>query len=482
MDLMQLTDDSIDIDFKNVSDFGHPVTDLLKISDVSVEEFAKLNENIFLKNFFSKPCYDVLTGVNISTDFHTQQNCSSSNMSYLDNSSLYTDSIFNFSIEKALEILMENDNGYLNYPVEVCFTVCYVLLILFGVIGNSMVCYVIWRKKTMRTARNLYVINLTLSDLTMCIISMPFTLVGLINKDWSFGSAICKLIPVIQGTNILVSTATIVAIAADRHFTIVRVGRSNRKKWHVAGSLGLIWIFSLIFTLPLYSYYFVEKVKFGNFVLFRKCVEKWPSRFVKEVWVLLLLLTQYIFPIFVLIIVHGSIKRYLGQHITVRRNDRRAFREMYRNKRTTILLSTIAIAFAVSWLPWHVVNLLADFNYYKFKDPSYLYTVFGSCHIIAMTSACFNPVLYGWLNTNLRRELLEFLPRSLKKMRCIPKLSENIEIMSQTNKTNNNNGESQNRPPESITLYVYQQPTNVVQQTEEIPPLTTSISLLKDLN
>lgn len=392
--------------------------------------------------------------------------------------------IINFSIDEAFKILAENDRGYLHPSVEIFFIICYVFLIMFGVVGNFMVGYVIWRKKVMRSARNLYIINLTLSDLTMCVICMPFTLVGLLHKNWTLGNAICKLTPVIQGTNILVSTATIVAIAADRHFSIVRVGRSQRKRWHVAGSLALVWASSLIFTLPLYSYYYVEPVMLGHIVLYERCVEGWPSRFVKELWVLLLLITQYIFPIFVLSIVHGSIKRYLGTHMTVRRNDRRAHREMYRNKRTTILLSTIAVAFAVSWLPWHVVNLMADFHYKGFRDDTrYFYTVFGACHIIAMSSACFNPILYGWLNTNLRRELLEFVPSFLKRLGCFPTISYHPENASETNKTNNNIGESPSRPAESITLYVYQPPAVSRQRSaEDLPPITTEISIVNELH
>ena len=29
-------------------------------------------------------------------------------------------------------------------------------------------------------------------------------------------------------------------------------------------------------------------------------------------------------------------------------------------------------------------------------------TIFGACHILAMSSACTNPVLYGFLNQNMK--------------------------------------------------------------------------------
>ena len=103
--------------------------------------------------------------------------------------------------------------------------------------------------------------------------------------------------------------------------------------------------------------------------------------------------------------VHGRIKNYLNKNQMSQSDARRAQREIERNRRTTILLTGIAGTFAVSWLPWHIVNILADLNYSGFTDYEFFYTVFGFCHAIAMSTACTNPILYGWLNTNLRRQI-----------------------------------------------------------------------------
>ncbi|XP_076043058.1 neuropeptide Y receptor type 2-like [Oratosquilla oratoria] len=373
---------------------------------------------------------------------------------------------FNFSYEKAYDILFDSDTGYLDNSTEIVFIMCYVCLVFVGVVGNLMVGWVIWRKKAMRTPRNLYIINLTVSDLSMCLVCMPFTLVSLLYKDWALGGFICKLIPVLQCTNILVSTATIVAIAADRYVTIVRVGRSDRNRFHVAASVTAIWTASILFTLPLYFYYLVEQVTLVDILLYTRCVELWPSRIVKDIWTIMLLVTHYVIPMVVLSVVHAKIRRYLECHMMSQHDARRAQREIERNRKTTILLSTIAIAFAVSWLPWHVVNLMADFHYSGFHNPRYLYTVFGACHIIAMSSACTNPILYGWHNTNLRRELLDFLPRFMKKLGWA--FPESWRAA----------GESPTRPAESVTLLVFQtNQTNTIQTVPHSPKNTTRNSI-----
>lgn len=49
--------------------------------------------------------------------------------------------------------------------------------------------------------------------------------------------------------------------------------------------------------------------------------------------------------------VHARIASYLNAHASTQRDSRRARKELERNRRTTLLLTGIAVLFAVSWLP-----------------------------------------------------------------------------------------------------------------------------------
>ncbi|MPC39421.1 Neuropeptide F receptor [Portunus trituberculatus] len=410
--------------------------------------------------------------------------------------------LFNFSSDELLDVLAGEQDGYLDPVTQVVFIVCYASLMVLGVSGNLMVGWIIWRKKTMRTPRNLYIINLTVSDLSMCLVCMPITLVGLLYKNWGMGDLLCKLVPVLQGANILVSTSTVLAIAVDRYATIVKVGRSSRSKVHVTSSIAAIWTSSVLFTMPLYFYHSVTQyilrgmalaavgngvfsscqcassplpqVKLGHIVLYKRCIFQWPSRAARNTWLILLLMTQYGIPILVLSVVHARIKHYLGHHLMGQYDARRAEREIERNRKTTILLSTIAVAFAVCWLPWHVVNLLADFEYEGLREPTHFYAVFGASHIMAMSSASINPVLYGWLNTNLRRELVEVLPHIFVKLGC---LVAGVQGRGRS-MGGGGPGDSPTRQPESVTLLVFQThpPTSLTQMVARSshPPTTTT--------
>lgn len=71
----------------------------------------------------------------------------------------------------------------------------------------------------MRTPRNMFIVNLAVSDLLLCTITMPLTLMEILTKHFPFGNNffICKIIGTLQATSIFVSTISITTIALDRY-------------------------------------------------------------------------------------------------------------------------------------------------------------------------------------------------------------------------------------------------------------------------
>ncbi|CAI6361200.1 unnamed protein product [Macrosiphum euphorbiae] len=65
--------------------------------------------------------------------------------------------------------------------------------------------------------------------------------------------------------------------------------------------------------------------------------------------------------------------------------------------------------FGVSWLPLTAINLLNDF-YLQTAMWTHYYLFFFSAHAVAMSSTCYNPFLYAWLNENFRKEFKQVLP------------------------------------------------------------------------
>lgn len=96
----------------------------------------------------------------------------------------------------------------------------YLILIIFGIVTNTVIISVIATSKKLKTSNNILLINLLVSDLLLCMFCMPFTLVAIIRRGWTFGSLMCKMVPFIQAVTTLVSSATILSIAVDRMIQI----------------------------------------------------------------------------------------------------------------------------------------------------------------------------------------------------------------------------------------------------------------------
>lgn len=84
-----------------------------------------------------------------------------------------------------------------------------------------------------------------------------------------------------------------------------------------------------------------------------------------------------------------------------------------KSRRTIILLAAISIIFALSWLPTTVSNLIADVKQLTLIEERWLqeygiarnfFLFHMLCLSLILSSACLNPVMYGWLNEKFRHE------------------------------------------------------------------------------
>ena len=84
------------------------------------------------------------------------------------------------------------NNRALDKTSIISLVIAYAILIFIGTIGNGLVCVVVARKPKMRTSRNLFIINLAISDLLLCFFTIPFSLVEISVKFWPFGKKILE--------------------------------------------------------------------------------------------------------------------------------------------------------------------------------------------------------------------------------------------------------------------------------------------------
>lgn len=298
-----------------------------------------------------------------------------------------------------------------------CLIVAYTLLILLGSCGNILVVCVVIRKPAMRTARNMFILNLAISDLLLCLVTMPLTLMEILTRYWPLGhnAFICKMIGTSQAISIFVSTLSITAIALDRYQVIVYPTRDSLHRFGAIVILGCIWLLSVILASPMF---FCRKLVIHENISLPQigldsvayCLEDWPIEHGRAFYSIFVLIIQYVLPIITVVVAYTRIckklqYRYISTTVVKRENEtsRRKSRDDRRRK-TNSLLVAIALVYCISWLPLDIYNVVLDFSNPFGEDYHTMMVVYAVCHMMGMSSACSNPLLYGWLNDNFRKE------------------------------------------------------------------------------
>lgn len=332
------------------------------------------------------------------------------NTSLMADTSLATNSSGDYMTAQ-LDRYLQNRSMNNSYFIILVFG--YTVLAISGFLGNTLVCSVVIWKPYMRTVRNMLILNLAISDMLLCLFTMPLSLVQIVTTFWTFGELMCKCVAGFQATSVFVSTLSITAIAIDRYKVIVHPTNKNNNMFGVLAAIFFIWQISLLLATPLFVYRAVTKysLNLSELPSVSFCSEQWPIDSGAIIYSISTIIFQYIFPIVAVSFTHALICMKLEYRLVRKRtmtNLRGRRKDESRRRRTNNLLFAIACVFAVTWLPLNVINLLTDFGVVS-NDRESFNLIFGLCHMFGMTSACSNPILYGWFNENFRKEFKNLL-------------------------------------------------------------------------
>lgn len=302
------------------------------------------------------------------------------------------------------------------------FCVLYGAICALGLFGNVLVCFVVGRNKAMQTVTNLFITNLALADILLCVLGVPFTPVYTFYRRWTFGMALCHLVAYAQGVSVYISTLTLTAIAIDRFFVIVYPFQQRMKLSYCLGIVLAVWIVSLILTVPYGLFMHVVMVNLtGTHTLY--CEENWPSEYVRRLYGTLTSILQFVLPFMIVMYCYCSVSRRLNDRAKAKPGSKTSKKEEIdrdRKKRTNRMLMAMVAVFGLSWMPLNVVNMIYDFDA-KIGEWSYYNLIFFCAHSVAMSSTCYNPFLYAWLNDNFRKEFKLVLPffSASTRSRCL---------------------------------------------------------------
>ncbi|XP_034994556.1 neuropeptide Y receptor type 4-2-like [Zootoca vivipara] len=286
----------------------------------------------------------------------------------------------------------------------------YSLETLIGVLGNLCFIGILARHKEKAAVTNIFLASLLASDLTVCIFCLPFTVTTVLLKCWVFGEAMCRVTLFIQCTSLTASILSLVLIALERHQLIV-----NPTGWRPSLSqaylgIAIAWIFASFLSLPFAAHSTLGNVspqqlhRTDSLASNTVCFSDWPSRVYTLTYTTVLLLVQYCIPLLFIAVCYLNIYLRLQKREGIIRKKHEYSCRASHLKQINTLLAFMVAAFAVCWLPLHVFNTIDDWNY-KIIPPCTHDLIFSLCHLVAMASACINPVIYGFLNKNFKKEV-----------------------------------------------------------------------------
>ncbi|XP_068953661.1 neuropeptide Y receptor type 5 isoform X2 [Petaurus breviceps papuanus] len=211
--------------------------------------------------------------------------------------------------------------------VQVFVIGLYSTISLLGFMGNMLILMALMKKCKQKTIVNFFIGNLAFSDILVVLFCSPFTLSALLLDQWVLGELMCRLMPFLQCTSVLVSTLILISIAIVRY---------QRIKYPLSKSLsirqgcylvGLSWAIGFVICSPLPIFYRLVEPNGNNGTNTTApkyvCIEAWPKESYRIAFSLCLLVVQYILPLICLIVSHTSVCRSITCKMSTREMKRR---------------------------------------------------------------------------------------------------------------------------------------------------------------
>ena len=128
----------------------------------------------------------------------------------------------------------------------------YVVMAILGMVGNVFVMFTIIGVKRLRTAHNIFVLNLCSADLLLGINAIML-FADRLSNSWLMDNNLCRIFSFINFLPPFVVSLNMVVIAKMRHSAITHMGyiRIHLTRWRSVGWSAIVWMSAIIISLPL---------------------------------------------------------------------------------------------------------------------------------------------------------------------------------------------------------------------------------------
>ncbi|XP_073343446.1 teleost multiple tissue opsin 3a [Pagrus major] len=288
--------------------------------------------------------------------------------------------------------------GGLSRTGHTVVAVCLGFILVAGILSNFLVLLIFAKFRSLWTPINLILLNISLSDILVCVFGTPFSFAASLHGRWLIGEQGCKWYGFANSLFGIVSLVSLSVLSYERYTTVLHSSKVDisdfRKAWFCVGGT---WLYSLFWTLPP----ILGWSSYGPEGPGTTCSVQWHLRSATSVsYVLCLFIFCLLLPLLLMFYSYGRIL------VAIRRVGKiNLLAAQRREQHILVMVSSMVSCYMLCWMPYGIMALVATFGRSGLVTP--MASVVPS--ILAKFSTVVNPIIYIFLNNQFYRCFVAFV-------------------------------------------------------------------------
>lgn len=290
-------------------------------------------------------------------------------------------------------------------------------IMLVAIIGNFLVIAVVYRRRELRrTETHIFIVNLSLTDIFVALLCMPFSMITAVTQKWIFSNALCQLNGFLNVFFLLTSILTLTAISIHKYIGVVQPTKRKiftRKRTIMA--VVWVWLQALLTALtPIFGWNDYEHIPGRT-----QCSVKVPrDNKVSELTnCLFIIICGFVIPLGIMSF--SYLKIFQTVQIHTKRVRSHSFGEeqsaFLNERRITITLFIILAVFLACWSPFSILTIYATL---AGNELSKYFSV--AAYWLGFLNSAMNPLIYALRTKEFRQGYRQILGIMLPC--CFPKI------------------------------------------------------------
>ncbi|KAI4897299.1 hypothetical protein NFI96_024667, partial [Prochilodus magdalenae] len=303
--------------------------------------------------------------------------------------------------------------------------VCLGFILLLGSFNNLLVLLVFARFRSLWTPINVVLLNISASDMLVCVFGTPFSFASSLYGRWLLGQHgcewygfanslfagggrhlydLCVAAVFLLKQSGIVSLVSLSVLSYERYMAVLGATKPDTsdfcKAWRcVAGS----WLYSLAWTLPP----LLGWSSYGPEGPGTTCSVQWHQRSTSSIsYVVCLFIFCFLLPLLLMVYCYGKILFIIKGVAKIN-----LLTAQRRENHILLMVFTMVSCYLLCWMPYGVVSLMATFGKQGLITP--VASVVPS--VLAKSSTVINPVIYVLFNNQASGEFYCYAETAVHK-------------------------------------------------------------------